>query len=229
MSANPERVALLAGASGLVGSHCLKRLLGEPGYARVITLTRRLLPHDDPKLEQRVVEFDRLGTVGVEFPRATDVFCCLGTTMRQAGSEAAFRQVDFTYVVSLASLALGAGARQLLLVSSLGASPKSRIFYSRVKGETEAAVTALPFEARQIFRPSILVGERGERRAGEAIGAAVMRGAAFAMLGPLRKYRPIAAATVAEAMVRVALRAPRGVNVYESDEVERLGYIPHST
>jgi uncharacterized protein YbjT (DUF2867 family) len=133
MSAIPERIALLAGASGLVGSRCLARLLGETQYTRVITLTRRPLPHDDPKLEQRVVEFDRLGTVGVEVPRATDVFCCLGTTMRQAGSEAAFRQVDFTYVVSLASMALGAGARQFLLVSSLGASPKSRIFYSRVK------------------------------------------------------------------------------------------------
>ena len=229
MSAIPERSALLAGASGLVGSRCLDRLLRETQYARVITLTRRPLPHDDPKLEQRVVEFDRLGTVGVDFPSATDVFCCLGTTMRQAGSEAAFRQVDFTYVVSLASLALGAGARQFLLVSSLGASPKSRIFYSRVKGETEAAVAALPFEGRQIFRPSILVGERRERRPGEALGAMVMRGTAFVMVGPLRKYRPITAATVAEAMVRVALRAPRGVNVYQSDEIERLGYIPHST
>jgi uncharacterized protein YbjT (DUF2867 family) len=176
-----------------------------------------------------VVEFDRLGTVGFEMPRVSDVFCCLGTTMKQAGSEAAFRQVDFIYVVSLAGLALGAGAKQFLLVSSLGASPTSRIFYSRVKGETEAAITALPFEGRQIFRPSILVGERRERRAGESFGAAVMRGTAFALLGPLRKYRPIAAATVAEAMVRVALRAPRGVNVYESDEIERIGYIARST
>jgi uncharacterized protein YbjT (DUF2867 family) len=224
-----ERSALLAGASGLVGSRCLKRLLIEPAYTRVITLSRRPLPHEDPRLEQHVVEFDRLGRVGFEFPRAADVFCCLGTTMRQAGSEAAFRQVDFTYVVSLASLALGAGAKQFLLVSSLGASPTSRIFYSRVKGETEAAVTALPFEGRQIFRPSILVGERAERRAGESLGSAVMRGTAFAMVGPLRKYRPIAAATVAEAMVRVAFRAPRGINIYESDEIERLGYIPRST
>jgi uncharacterized protein YbjT (DUF2867 family) len=224
-----ERIALLAGATGLVGGHCLERLLAEPAYTRVITLGRRPLDRADPKLEQRVVELDRLGTVGVEFPRATDVFCCLGTTMKQAGSEAAFRQVDFTYVVSLAGLALGSGARQFLLVSSLGASPTSRIFYSRVKGETEKAVTALPFEGRQIFRPSILVGERAERRAGESLGIAVMRGTAFAMVGPLRKYRPIAAATVAEAMVRVALRASRGVYIYESDEIERLAYIPRST
>ncbi len=224
-----ERIALLAGASGLVGSRCLKRLLGEPAFTRVITLSRRPLPHDDPKLDQRVVDFERLGAVGVEFPRASDVFCCLGTTMRQAGSQAAFRQVDFTYVISLASLALGAGARQFLLVSSLGASPRSRIFYSRVKGETEAAIAALPFEARQIFRPALLLGERSERRTGEAWGALVMRGTAFALRGPLRRYRPIAAVTVAEAMVRVALRAPRGINIYESDEIERLGYIPRST
>jgi uncharacterized protein YbjT (DUF2867 family) len=223
-----DRIALLAGASGLVGSRCLKRLLDEPAYARVITLSRRPLPHDDARLEQHVVEFDRLGRVEFEFPRATDVFCCLGTTMKQAGSEAAFRQVDFTYVVSLASLALGAGAKQFLLVSALGASPKSRIFYNRVKGETETAVAALPFVARQMFRPSILLGERRERRTAESLGARVMQGTAFAMVGPLRKYRPIAAATVAEAMVRVALRGPRGVNVYESDEIERLGYIPHS-
>jgi len=221
-----DRVALVAGATGLVGGRCLDRLLREPAYTRVITLGRRHLDRADPRLEQRVVELERLGAAGFEFPRATDVFCCLGTTMKQAGSEAAFRQVDFTFVLSLASLALGAGARQFLLISSLGANPKSRIFYSRVKGETEAAVSTLPFEGRQIFRPSILVGERREQRTGESIGAAVMRGSAFAMVGRLRKYRPIAAATVAEAMVRVALRAPRGVNLFESDEIERVGYIP---
>ena len=224
-----DRIALIAGASGLVGSHCLAKLLKAPEYTRVITLGRRPLPHDDPKLEQRVVDYDQLGLAGVDFPHADDVFCCLGTTMKQAGSEAAFRQVDFTYVLSVASLSLGSGARQFLLVSSLGASPQSRIFYSRVKGETEAAVVALPFEGRQIFRPSILVGERREHRTGESFGVTVMRGAAFALVGPLRKYRPIAAATVAEAMVRVALRAPRGINVYESDEIERLGYIARST
>jgi uncharacterized protein YbjT (DUF2867 family) len=223
------RIALLAGASGLVGNRCLARLLSEPSYARVITLTRRPLPSDDPKLEQRVIDFDRLGSAGVDFPAATDVFCCLGTTMKRAGSEAAFRQVDFTYVVALASQTLAMGARQFLLVSSLGASPASGIFYSRVKGETEAAVSALPFEGRQIFRPSILTGERSEHRTGERLGIAVMRGAAFAMVGPLRKYRPISATTVAEAMVRVALKAPRGVNIYESDEIERLGYITPST
>ena len=217
------KTALIAGATGLVGGHCLVRLLRAPEYGRVVALTRRPLATTDPKLEQRVVEFDQLGREGFDFPQVDDVFCCLGTTIKVAGSQAAFRQVDFVYVVSLASLALGRGAQQFLLVSSLGANPKSPIFYSRVKGETEAAVSALTFEGRQIFRPSILVGERREQRPGERAGITVMRGVSFAMLGPLRKYRPIAAATVANAMVRVAVQAPSGVNVYESDVLERLG------
>jgi uncharacterized protein YbjT (DUF2867 family) len=217
------KVALIAGATGLVGRNCLADLLGEPGYDRVVALVRRPLPHEDPKLEQRIVAFDALGTTNNEIPAANDVFCCLGTTMRQAGSAEAFRRVDYTYVVTLAGLALGAGARQFLLVSALGADPRSRIFYSRVKGETETAIMALPFEGRQIFRPSLLVGERAERRRGERAGIAVMGAVAFALLGPLRRYRPIAAATVARAMVRVARAAPRGVNVFSSHEIERLG------
>ena len=215
------KTALIAGAAGLVGSQCLARLLGDPGYERVVALVRRPLPHTDAKLDQRVIEFDRLGAAGVEFPSATDVFCCLGTTMKQAGSEAAFRQVDFTYVVALAAQSLDHGARQFLLVSSLGANPGSKFFYNRVKGETEAAIAALPFEARQIFRPSILLGERAENRPGERAGIVAMKRASFLLVGPLRKYRPIEAATVAEAMVRVARKAPRGVNIYESNDIER--------
>jgi uncharacterized protein YbjT (DUF2867 family) len=216
------KTALVAGASGLVGSACLARLLGDSAYERVVALVRRPLPYSDPKLEQHTIDFDRLGALGQTFPASTDVFCCLGTTMKQAGSEAAFRQVDFTYVVGLAAQALEHGARQFLLVSSLGANPNSAFFYNRVKGETEAAVAALPFEGRQIFRPSILLGERAEHRPGERAGIAAMTGASFLLVGPLRKYRPIAAATVAAAMVRVSLRAPRGVNIFESNDIERV-------
>jgi len=217
------KVALIAGATGLVGGHCLQRLLETPDYDRVIALTRRPLATRHAKLDQRSIDFDQLGREGTDFPAADDVYCCLGTTMRTAGSQAAFRQVDFVYVVSLAGRALTRGARQFLLVSSLGANPKSPIFYSRVKGEAEAAIAALTFEGRQIFRPSILTGERVEHRRGERAGIAVMQGLSFAMVGPLRQYRPIAAATVAQAMIRVAWQAPRGVNIYQSDAIERLG------
>lgn len=217
------KTALLAGGSGLVGSRCLARLLLAPHYDHVVALVRRPLAYSDPKLEQRVTDFDRLGGTEQPFPAADDVFCCLGTTMKRAGSEEAFRRVDFTMVVALAAQALQQGARQFLLVSSLGANPRSRIFYSRVKGETEAAIGRLPFEGRQIFRPSILAGERQERRPGERAGLVVMRAVAHAMIGPLRKYRPVEAEVVARAMVEVARRAPKGLNVYESDAIARLG------
>jgi uncharacterized protein YbjT (DUF2867 family) len=218
------KTALLAGASGLVGTQCLTRLLAAPAYDRVVALVRRPLPQTDPKLEQRITDFDRLGAAGQPFPTADDVFCCLGTTMKRAGSEEAFRKVDFTMVVALAAQALQHGAHQFLLVSSLGANPRSRIFYNRVKGETEAAVGRLPFEGRQIFRPSLLAGDRPEHRPAERAGLVVMRAIAPAMIGPLSRFRPIEAGVVAGAMIEVARRAPKGLNLYESEAIARLGH-----
>jgi uncharacterized protein YbjT (DUF2867 family) len=217
----PPRTALIAGASGLIGSQCLARLLADPLYGQVVALVRHPLPITDAKLEQQVTDFDRLGAEGVRFPAADDVFCCLGTTMKQAGSREAFRRVDFTYIVSLAAQAVQHGARQFLLVSALGANPRSRIFYNRVKGETEAAVARLPFAGRQIFRPSILMGERAEHRPAERAGIAILQALARGMLGPLRRFRPVGGDTVARAMVEVARRAPPGVNFYESDAIAR--------
>ena len=218
------RTALIAGATGLVGGHCLELLLAEPGYAQVIALVRRALSVSHPKLEQRITDFERLGAAGAPFPAPDDVFCCLGTTMKQAGSKAAFRLVDFTYVVSLANRALGQGATQFLLVSALGANPKSPIFYYQVKGEAEEAIGGLPFRGRYLFRPSLLTGDRPEHRPAERFGLAVASGVSLALVGPLRRYRPIAAATVARGMVRVAAAAPGGLKVVESDEIERLAH-----
>lgn len=218
------RTALIAGASGLVGTHCLAQILSEPAYERVVALLRRPLPQADPRLEQRIIDFDRLGLADERFPMADDVFCCLGTTMQQAGSRDAFRKVDFTAVIALAAQAVQHGARQFLLVSALGANPRSVIFYNRVKGETEEAVSRLPFEGRQIFRPSLLAGERAERRPGERAGLVAMHFVAPLMVGPLRKYRPLGADVVARAMVEVARRAPPGRNVYESHAIARLGH-----
>jgi len=216
------KTALIAGATGLVGGHCLALLLDEPAYGRVIAVGRRALALQHPKLVHHVIDFDRLGAAGTEFPAADDVFCCLGTTMKRAGTQSAFRQVDFVYVVGLASQALQHGAKQFLLVSALGASPKSPLFYNQVKGEAEEAVTRLPFEGRYMIRPSLLAGDRPEHRPAERFGLAVASGVSLALVGPLRKYRPILAATVAKAMVRVAVTAPGGVRIYESDELEEL-------
>src|SRR5207247_453038 len=158
-----SRTALVAGASGLVGSRVLRLLLEDPAYARVTVLARRELPLSHKKLEQRVVSFDRLAQIA-DFPRVHDVFCCLGTTMKQAGSPDAFRKVDFSYVVELARVAVRHRASQFLVVTAVGADPQSRILYSRVKGAAEEAVRRLQFEGMQIFRPSLLVGARALSR-----------------------------------------------------------------
>jgi len=216
------RTALVAGASGLIGGHLLGQLLDDPAYDRVTTLARAALPHTHKKLVQRVVDFDRLAEVG-DFPRVHDVFCCLGTTIRQAGSQDAFRKVDMTYVVELGRMAVRHRAAQFLVVTALGADPRSRVFYNRVKGETEEAIRRLQFEVIQIFRPSLLLGKRAPSRPAERIAGLLSPLVGWVMMGPLARYRPIKAATVARAMVRVARDAPHGAQVYESDEIRRLG------
>jgi uncharacterized protein YbjT (DUF2867 family) len=215
------RTALVAGASGLVGGHVLRRLLEDPGYDRVTVLARRELPLAHAKLTQRLVDFEHLAQLA-DFPRVHDVFCCLGTTIKQAGSADAFRKVDLTYVVELGRVATRHRASQFLVVTALAADPGSRVFYSRVKGETEAAVRRLPFDGVYIFRPSLLLGARAARRRGEWLAALLTPLISWALVGPLARYRPVGAAALGKAMVRVARDAAGGVHVYESDAIGRL-------
>src|SRR5436190_4644990 len=167
-----SRTALLAGATGLIGNHVLQFLLADRTWGRVITVGRRITPHKHEKLEQRVLDLGELETVS-DLTHVDDVFCCLGTTIKQAGSQPAFRRVDHAFVLGVAHAGLHAGATQFLLVSAIGADPASRVFYSRVKGETESAVRRLGFPSIQIFRPSHLLGERSEFRLGERIAMVV--------------------------------------------------------
>jgi uncharacterized protein YbjT (DUF2867 family) len=213
-----SRTALVAGASGLVGGHLLHLLLADAAYGRVITLARRQLDVRHAKLDQRVVDLGALDDLS-DLPHVDDAFCCLGTTIKKAGSQEAFRRVDYDYVLGLARAAQRAGARQFLLVTALGADAASRIFYSRVKGEVEQAVRQLPFQGIQIFRPSFLMGDRAEVRLAERVGVPVARALAPLLVGPLRRYRPIDAADVARAMVQIAEEAPRGPNVFEYDGI----------
>jgi uncharacterized protein YbjT (DUF2867 family) len=213
--------AIVAGASGLVGRHCLRRLLASGLHEHVVAFVRGPLDIVNKRLEQRTIDYERLSRMSA-FPRVQDVFCCLGTTMKKAGSEAAFRKVDYEYVVRLAETSLRSGADHFHLVSAIGADPKSRVFYSRVKGEAENAVAGLGFAGLHIFRPSLLIGHRTERRPGEAFGIAAARLFSIAFLGPARKYRPIKADTVARAMVVVARDRPPGMRVYTADAMEGL-------
>jgi uncharacterized protein YbjT (DUF2867 family) len=216
-----SRAAVVAGATGLVGGLCLKRLLADETYGRVIALVRRPLSFSHPRLERRLTDFDAMSGLPEDVEGA-DVICCLGTTIRAAGSEAAFRRVDFEYVLSLARFSSRSGAAQFAFLSSMGADRRSPVLYTRVKGEVEEAVRGVKLPAVQVFRPSFLLGERVESRPAERVAIGVFRSVSFALRGPFRKYRPIAAATVAEAIVRVVKDAPPGVNIYESDAIERI-------
>lgn len=211
-----SRTALLAGATGLVGSHVLEILLADETWSRVVTVGRRPTSLRHGKLEQRVLDLAAIEAQG-DLPRADDVFCCLGTTIKQAGSQGAFRRVDHDFVVGLARAGLRIGATQFLLISAIGADPQSRVFYSRVKGDAEAAVRRLPYRAVQIFRPGLLLGNRSEFRWGERIAMLAVPLLHPFLLGGLRRYHSIHAGDVARAMVRIAHEAPRGPNVWEYD------------
>ena len=212
------RNALIAGASGLVGGHCLRLLLNSDRYSQVISIGRRDLPLIHPKLDQKVIDFDNLKKYGAELA-ADDVYCCLGTTIKKAGSKENFSKVDYTYVVELAKLAASKNAAQFLVVSSMGADAGSMFFYNKVKGEMERDVQQQDFRAVHILRPSLLLGEREEERTGEELASKIMKPLSNLMVGPLRKYKPILGEDVAKAMLYAASQKASGVHIYSSDEL----------
>jgi len=216
------KTALLLGASGLVGSHCLQLLLANDNYQRVITWLRRPLPFTHHKLQQEIIAFEEVDRHAPSLRGIDDLFCCLGTTIKKAGSQSAFRRVDFTYPVEIARLAVQQGVKQFLIVTAMGANPQSVIFYNRIKGEVEQALQQLGFASLQILRPSLLLGKRQEFRLGERIGIAAYRLFSFAFIGRLRRYRGIAASQVAAAMVAIAQRERNGVNIYESEQLQAI-------
>lgn len=223
------RPALVAGATGLVGRHLVSLLAADPGVPWIGLPVRRPI---DPvalgtssgqasKLRPVVVDFERLD-VHAEIFRVSQVFVCLGTTLKQAGSREAFRRVDLEYALEVARRGLEGGAADLLVVTALGADERSRFFYSRVKGELENAVSALPYRSVALFRPSLLLGEREAPRPAERVAQAVAPLLSPLLPGPLARYRPVHAREVAAAMFAVARSPTPGVRIVESDEILRL-------
>jgi len=204
---------LLAGATGLVGGLCLQRLLADPAFHRIVVLARRPPALQHPKLIAHVVAFDQMEQARAWF-HVDKIVCALGTTIRQAGSQERFRKVDHDYPLRIARIGLEQGARHFLLVSALGANPRSSVFYNRVKGEVEMHVQELPYPQITIVRPSLLLGTRREFRAGEEIGKRL----AFLVPG---KYKPVQADDVAKVLVEAARQEVPGVEVIESDEIRR--------
>lgn len=214
-----RRTALLAGATGLVGKHCLERLLASDTYERVRVLVRRPVGITHDKLDEIRVDFDALESLSIA--SVDDVFIALGTTIKAAGSQSAFYKVDHDYVVATAKLGKRAGATRIALVSSIGAGGAATNFYLRVKTETEQDVRALGYECVEILRPGLLVGERHEKRTGEALGIAAAKIVSGLFVGPLRQYRPIEAADVAKAMVAALKKSEPGVHVRTFEEMQQ--------
>lgn len=211
---------LVAGASGLVGSALVRLLLADAEGPRVVAVSRRPLGLAHPRVTEVVADFARLEDAAM--PRVGTAFCALGTTMAKAGSEEAFRAVDLDAVVAFALRARRAGASRFLLVSALGADPRSRVFYNRVKGEAEDALRGLGFEGLALLRPSLLLGERAEARPAERVAAAASGLFSWAFAGPLSRWRPVPAESVAAALLAVAAAGLSGVRVVENDEIHRL-------
>lgn len=216
--------ACVAGGTGLIGRALLARLVQDPRFSAVTALVRRAdqVPGLPGGVRGQVVDYATIRPSGV-LPSIDWAFCCLGSTIKVAGSQAAFRAVDFDAVLAFARAAKAAGANRLAVVSAMGADPTSAVFYNRVKGEMEQALTALKLPHLVIARPSLLLGERttlGQPgRPGERFAQALMP--AVGWLIP-RKLRPIRADAVAAALIEALCNPPKGVQVLESDALQVL-------
>ena len=205
---------LLLGATGLVGRAALTQALVDPRVDRVVAPTRRALP-PHPRLRNPLVDFDALDPDSQDW-QVDAVVCALGTTIRDAGSKAAFRRVDFEYPLAFARLARAQGAHAFALTSAKGANPRSPVFYSRTKGDVEDALRALEFPSLTFLRPGLLDGPRTQHRAMEQLALRISRGLAPVLPA---SWRPVHADAVAHALLDSALEGRPGVQVIESARI----------
>lgn len=201
------KTAVIIGSTGLVGTELIHALSYSKHYDKIYVITRRQVEFVDVKIEPVIIDFDKLESQ--KFPEGADYFCALGTTIKQAGSQEAFRKVDYDYVLSFAKVAKKCMANSLHMVSALGASATSTNFYSRTKGEIEKTIADLGIQKLRIYQPSLLIGKRDKlgqpKRLGEEIVTALYYKSKFLFSGILRKYEPITAEKVALAMAKNAI------------------------
>jgi uncharacterized protein YbjT (DUF2867 family) len=222
------QTAVLVGATGLVGSLLLQKLLSDNAFSKVIALTRKLSEIPHRKLVNKVVDFNNREELFNSFETADVIFCCVGTTQKKVnGDESAYRKVDFDIPVSMGNIGIQKGVKQFVFVSSIGANIHSNNFFLRLKGEIEQAISELGYQSLYIIRPSMLLGKRSEYRLGENIGQAVMRSASFLFFGAMKKYYPVQASDVADAMLKAAIEKRPGINIIQYDEMVQLISHPH--
>ena len=215
------RSAIVVGGTGLVGSSLVKLLCESEEYVSVTVIARRKLEFEHPKLTVKIRNFNQLEEKDIEF--AHEIFCCLGTTIKKAGTRAEFEKVDVEYPLQLASLAKKCGIMHFIIISAMGANEKSRVYYNQVKGKLEKELIALELPQVSIVRPSLLVGDRKEFRLGEKLGEWALKVLNPIFVGPLKKYRSIEAAQLALAMKVIALFGKKSpVMIYHSAQLANL-------
>lgn len=216
-----KKTALVVGASSLVGKELVNLLIASNDYEKIIVWVRKPLGIRHSKLEERQINFDLLDTYEID-ESVDHLYCCLGTTIKKAGTQEAFKTVDFEYPLILAEKAKKAYVPQFIVISAMGASANSTSFFSRTKGEMEAALLALNLPGLHIVRPSLLLGKRKEFRMGEQLAILLTSLIPFLFIGGLKKYKPIPAKAVAYAMYRVANWDIAGNHIYESNRLLEL-------
>lgn len=213
-----KKSALIVGATGLIGQQLLNHLLNGNNYETVTALVRRPLDFQHPKLKEMVIDFDELSDYQTNY-KVNDVFCCLGTTIKKAKTKSAMKKVDVEYPLTLAKLSKEMGAEKFLVVSSIGADPNSRVWYSKMKGTLEEELKKVGFQSLFIFRPSLLLGERNEFRVGESFASYLSPAVSPLFLGKLTKYKPIQALSVAIAMAVTANTNLDGTHYFYYDQI----------
>lgn len=217
-----DRTALVLGGTGLVGSGLVRILEGMEEYSAIVVMGRRPLGQGGKKVREVIADMGSLKGYSGEF-KVDDIFCCLGTTIKKAGSKDSFRKVDFDMPVEAARLGSMNGVKNFLVISSMGADKNSVFFYSRVKSEMEEAVKKFPFNAIHIFRPSLLLGERNEFRLGEKLAEWFAKPFSAILPENMKTSFPMPSSTVARAMAKAALLDSNGVSIHESGDIRVLG------
>lgn len=221
MYSENNRIAVVAGSTGLVGHELLQLLQNDSAYSKINCLVRKSNNLTHPKVSELVIDFDRIPDSLSEIVSVDDIFCCLGTTIKTVGgSKEAFRKVDHDYPLALAKWGETMHAKRFLVVSAMGANSKSSIFYNKTKGEMEDDISKLNIPSITFFRPSLLIGKRKENRPGEKIGIVIFKALSFLFVGPLKNYKGIHVKKVAQAMISASHAAENGKRVVLSGEMK---------
>ncbi|MGE5381990.1 MAG: NAD(P)H-binding protein [Omnitrophica WOR_2 bacterium] len=212
--------AVVFGASGLTGRFVTEHLIHDNRYSKILLFVREEIPVSSKKINQVIFNPEKVDSISSELI-GDHLFCCLGTTIKKAGSKKVFYSIDHDLVVKIATIAAANNFRSFVVISSIGANYKSKNFYLNTKGKMEESLKSFKFENLSVVRPSILLGLRHERRMTEEVGKVLMKVIAPLLIGKLSKYRPIHSSTVAKSMIKLA-NLPSGVHIFESDQLEKL-------